>query len=321
VIDIAPTPPCQHTETKKHGRDPSGNQRMRCKACGATWIIKPRRPLGDMRVDHDKATFALKMILEGTSIRSTERLTGFHRDTLCDLVATTGANCESYLRRTNAGLTVKDVECDELWAFIGMKEKTRDRLGYGQLFGDCYTYVAMERTSKFVITWLNGKRTSENTWEFVNDLYFATTGRYQVSTDGYGPYQAAFPLVYQFNVDFAQLIKRFGGTSDVDGSRRYSPANLVSKDTTIGCGQPDEDRICTSHSERLNLSLRMQMRRFTRLTNGHSKCWENHAAMIGLYFGWYNYCRVHSTIKTTPAVAQGVADKPWSIEELLTAAA
>jgi IS1 family transposase len=179
----------------------------------------------------------------------------------------------------------------------------------------------MERTSKFVITWLNGKRSSENTWEFVNDLYYAATGRYQVSTDGYGPYAAAFPLIYQFGVDFAQLIKRFGGTSDVDGSRRYSPANLVSKETTVGCGSPDEDRVCTSHSERLNLSLRMQMRRFTRLTNGHSKCWENHAAMIGLYFGWYNYCRVHSTIKTTPAVAQGLANKPWSIEELLMAAA
>ena len=321
MIDFTAPLPCQHTQTKKHGRDRYGNQRMRCLTCGKTWIVTPPRPLGSMRIDLDKAVFALRLLLEGTSIRATARLTGLDKNTLCDLVATVGANCERFMRATVVDVPVKEIEADELWGFVHCKEKTRQRLGYGELFGDVYTFVAMERTSKFVVTWLCGKRTSENCWEFVNNLYFATTGRFAVSTDGFTPYSSSIPLVFGFNVDFAQIVKRFSGTSDVDGSRRYSPANIVSTDKVRGCGNPDLDRASTSHSERLNRSFRMGIRRLTRLTDAHSKKWENHEAMVALWLGYYNYVRVHSTIKTTPAVAQGLASKPWSIEELLTAAA
>jgi len=270
-----------------------------------------------MRIDFDRAVFALKLLLEGMSIRSTERTTGLHRDRLCDLVLTVGRRCQAFLKTRIHAVPVEEVECDEMWGFIGMKEKTRERLNRGEEFGDCYAYVAMERNTKLVLTYHVDKRSSEGTWVFIDNLFFATAGRYQVSTDGYGPYQSAIPLIFKFEVDFAQVIKRFGGV-DSEDRRRYSPAPMVKVQKTYGCGRPDLERACTSHSERLNLSLRMSLRRLTRLTNGHSKSWKHHEAMLGLFFAWYNFVRVHSTIKTTPAVAQGLTDHAWTMEELLT---
>ncbi len=188
--------------------------------------------------------------------------------------------------------------------------------GYGDELGDCYAYVALESNTKLVLTYHVDKRSSEGTWEFIDNLYFATSGRFQVSTDGYGPYQSAIPLIFRFAIDYRQVIKRFGGV-DREDRRRYSPAPMVKTDITYGCGKPDLERASTSHSERLNLSIRMGTRRLTRLTNAHSKKWENHDAMLGLHFAWYNFCRVHSTIRTTPAVEQGLTDHVWAIEELL----
>lgn len=314
-------PRCESENTQRIGKDRAGNQRHRCKECRKTWIDAPTKPLGSMRIDLDKAVFALRLLLEGMSIRATERMTGLHRDTLCDLVVTVGENCARFLRKTIKNVAVTEVECDETWGFIGMKEKTRQRLGRSEIFGDCYTYIAMERNTKLVLTWHCSKRTSNDTWEFIDNLRFACAGRFQLSTDGYKPYQAAVPLVFKFDVDFAQLIKRFGGSSDNMGGVRYSPAEITSVEKTVGCGTPDMDRVCTSHCERLNLSVRMANRRMTRLTNGHSKKWENHEAMMGLFFAWYNWVRKHASLKTTPAVAHGIADEPWTLEKLLVEAA
>ena len=197
----------------------------------------------------------LKMLLEGVSIRATSRLTGTDKTAIIDLMVTIGQRCERFLKSRIQGVKVSEVECDEMWGFIGMKEKTRERLNRGQEFGDCYCYVAMERNTKLVLTYHVEKRSSEGTWEFINNLYFATSGRFQISTDGYRPYQAAVPLIFNFNVDFSQVIKRFGGNTDNEAGRRYSPANIVSTEITRGCGDPDLDRACTSHSERLNRSL------------------------------------------------------------------
>lgn len=310
---------CTHPEAKKHGKDRDGNQRMRCKSCGSTWILKSPRPLGDMRIDQAKAVLVLRMLLEGMSIRATERLTGTHRDTICDLVATVGANCKRFLEKTMDSVPAAEVECDEIWGFVGMKEKTRQRLDASEEFGDCYTYVAMERNTKLVLTWLCAKRCSDATWDFAQNLREATSGRLQVSTDGYGPYQLAVPYAFDFQVDYARIVKTYGGTSDVDGNRRYSPANIVRVEKSHGCGNPDLNRTSTSHSERLNLSIRMQNRRMTRLTNAHSKKWANHEAMLAIYFAYYNYCRKHATLKATPAMASGLAKHVWSIDELLVA--
>ncbi len=254
------------------------------------------------------------------SIRAAARLTETSKNAIIEIMVTVGQRCKRFLKSRIKGIEVDEVECDELWGFIGCKEKTRERHGYGDELGDCYAYVAMERNSKLVLAYHVAKRSSEGEWEFVDDLYFATSGRFQVSTDGFTPYQSAIPLVFAFGVDFAQVIKRFGGV-DSEDRRRYSPAQMIKTTITRGCGNPDLERASTSHSERLNLSIRMGNRRLTRLTNAHSKKWENHDAMLGLYFAHYNFCRKHETIKTTPAVAQGLADHVWSLEELLEAVA
>lgn len=308
---------CQHETSKKHGRDKFGQQRRKCSVCGVTFIETKVKLLGESRLPLDRAVLCLKMLLEGMSIRATSRLTGTDKNAIIGLVTTIGPRCQRFLKSRIQNVPVQEVECDETWGFIGMKEKTRQRFHRDEEYGDCYTYIAMERNTKCVLTWSVGKRGSEQCWEFIDDLRFATSGRFQLSTDGYTPYQSAVPLIFNFNIDFSQVIKRFGGSSDTEAGRRYSPANIVSVARTTGCGNPDLDRACTSHSERLNLSIRMQNRRMTRLTNAHSKKWANHEAMMGLYFAWYNFCRVHSTIKTTPAIAQGLTDHVWSIEELL----
>jgi len=306
---------------KKHGKDRYGHQRYRCKACSKTFIRTQPKPLGDMRLDMDQAVMALKLLLEGMSIRATERMTGIHRDTLCDLVVTVGKNCKRFLHDTVTGIEVKNVECDELWGFVGCKEKTRQRLGHAENKGDAYCFVAIERETKLVINWHLGKRCTEDTVEFLEDLRYATTGRYQLSTDGFRPYSLCVPHIFNANVDFAQIVKKYGKSDDKDGARRYSPATIIGIDKVQGCGNPVKEMICTSHVERMNLNIRMGNRRMTRLTNAHSKKWANHEAMLALYFAWYNFCRKHSTLKQTPAQAQKLTDHQWTIEELLREAA
>jgi hypothetical protein len=154
-----------------------------------------------MRVDLSRAVFVLRLLLEGMSIRSVERIAGVHRDRIVDLAVTFGQRCKRLLKTRIKGVEVSEVECDELWAFIGCKEKTRERRGYGDELGDCYAYVAIERNTKLVLTYHCTKRSSEGAWEFIDNLYFATPGRFQVSTDGYGPYQSAILLIFKFDID------------------------------------------------------------------------------------------------------------------------
>src|SRR5579871_3055883 len=297
------------TAAQRYGKDRNGNQRYRCMACKKTFIVTDAKPLGTMRIDQRDAVFALRLLLEGTSVRAVERLTGLHRDTICDLVATVGRNCQRFLDAKIRDVKVEDVQCDEVWGFVGCKEKTRQLLGHDMSMGDAYCFTAIERNTKLLVAWHLGKRSNEDNWEFLNKLYFATSrNRFQLSTDGYTPYGNSVPLVFQFGVDFSQLIKKYGGSSDRSATARYSPAQIIGVEKTHGCGNPDMDRVCTSHVERSNLTMRMQIRRMTRLTNAHSKKWTNHEAMLALFFAWYNFVRVHSTIKTTPAVAHGLTD-------------
>ena len=308
-------------ECKKHGKDRQGQQRYRCKACGKTFLEDTPKPLGSMRIELEHAVFALKLLLEGMSIRATERMTGLHRDTLCDLVVTVGRNCKSFLKEKMQKVPVENVECDEIWGFVGCKEKTRQLLGQSPDRGDAYCFVAMERTTKVVITWHLGKRTPHDTADFIEDLRESTAGRYQLSTDGWIPYYSSIPHIFRGNVDFAQVVKKFGKTDDKNPGRRYSPATIIGVDKMRGCGSPDMSMVCTSHIERLNLSIRMGVRRMTRLTNAHSKKWGNHEAMLALFFAWYNFCKKHTSLKATPAQAQGLTDHQWTIEELLNNAA
>lgn len=201
--------------------------------------------------------------------------------------------------------------------FIGKKEK-RVRPEDDQNLGDCYTFVAIERHSKLVLNIAMGKRDQSTTDVFVEGIRHATAALpFQITTDGFKPYRSAITTTLHDRCDFAQLIKVYRAPSE--GEARYSPAEVASVEVVPVMGQPDPDRICTSIVERSNLSVRMGIRRFTRLTNAFSKKWENHWAAVAVWFTFYNFCRVHKSIRMTPAMAAGISDHIWSVRELLEA--
>ena len=301
------------------GKDQEGNPRRKCKACRATFGIIPARPLGAMRLDMDKAVLCLSLLTEGSSIRSTERVSGVHRDTIMRLLRLAGAKCEALLNRLVRGVEVEDVQADELWSFVGMKEKTKRRLQKTDPeLGDAYTFIGLERSSKLALAFHLGRRTHEDANVFAAKLDAATAGRFQLSTDGFNAYPAAIEEHLGGRVDYGQIVKVFG-TGTVDSERRYSPPEIISAEKVAVSGAPAEERICTSHVERTNLHVRMQMRRFTRLTNAFSRKRDNLRAALALHFANYNLCWMHSSIRMTPAMKAGIARKPWSVRDLLMA--
>lgn len=301
------------------GRDKDGNPRRKCKACRSTFGIIPERPLGAMRLDLDKATLCLSLLTEGSSIRSTERITGVHRDTICSLLVKVGEKCEALLNRLVRHIPVKDVQADELWCFVGMKERTKKITKNGDPeMGDAYTFVGLERESKLALAFHLGRRTSEDASFFAAKLAAATTGNFQLSTDGFNAYPAAFEEHLGGRVDYGQIVKTFGPET-VDSERRYSPPAIISAEKVVVSGAPQEERICTSHVERTNLHIRMSMRRFTRLTNAFSRKRDNLRAALALHFAAYNFTWMHSSIRMTPAMKAGLARKPWTVRDLLTA--
>jgi IS1 family transposase len=254
------------------------------------------------------------MLLEGNSVSSVERITGVHHGTILKLLVLAGERCEQLMARKIQNVAVRDVECDEVWSFIGKKEK-RVRPEDDQNLGDCYAFVAIERHSKLVLNIAMGKRDQATTDVFIEGLRHATRGEFQITTDGFVPYKSAIETTLGDRVDFAQLIKVYrAATGD---EHRYSPAEVSSVEVVPVVGNPDPERICTSIVERSNLSIRMGTRRFTRLTNAFSKKWENHWAAVALWFGFYNFCRVHKSLRVTPAMQAGIADHVWELSELL----
>lgn len=302
-------------EGKKHGRDKHGQQRYKCLECSKTFL--DAKPLAGKRTPLKQAAMVLRMLLEGASIRSVERLTGINRNTIISLMVKAGQQCQEFLAFNVYQCPVADVEVDEQWGFVLCKEKTAWLNGYDGPVGDAYVFTAIERTTKLVLAFHLGKRDPDNTVTFSEKLAIATSGRFQLSTDGFRPYLTAIPDAFRQSVDFGQLVKNYSNPSEAE-RRRYSPPSIIKTEKHVVCGNPDQSRICTSHVERHNLSTRMHVRRMTRLTNAHSKKWENHEAMLALYYCWYNWCRVHTTIKSTPAVAAGLATETWTLEKLLT---
>ena len=269
-----------------------------------------------MTVPMEKAVLALQLLLEGSSIRSTERITGLHRDTIMRLLVLAGEKCEKLMGRMIVNVPVKDVQADEIWSFLGCKEKAR-KPGDDPNRGDCYCFVAIERNTKLVLNFALGRRDKATTDIFVEGLRLATSGQhFQITTDGFQPYVKAISDTLHDRVDFAQLIKVYRATPE--GERRYSPAEVVSTEVVPVMGEPDPNKICTSHVERQNLTMRMQIRRFTRLTNAFSKKWENHWAALCLYFAYYNFCRIHLSLRVTPAMQSNLTDHVWTIAELLS---
>jgi IS1 family transposase len=269
-------------------------------------------------LSREKQIEIIAALSEGMSIRAVERLTGIHRDTIMRLGARVGRGCGELHDRMMVGLRVPRIECDELWAYVGCKQKRVTRANVA-VKGDQYTYVALAASTKAIIGYHTGKRDSENTDLFIRDLRERVLGTPEISTDGFHPYRPAIRDAFGTRVAHGVVNKTYAVVDlRKDAAHRYSPAAVVKIERQAVIGVPAE--ISTSYAERSNLSLRMASRRFTRLTNGFSKKLENHAAAVSLYVGHYNLCRWHETIRSTPAEALGLTDHAWPIGELLDAA-
>lgn len=264
-------------------------------------------------------------LVEGMSIRATVRVTGVAKNTIVKLLADLGQACTDYQDVTLRNLDTTRVECDEIWSFCYAKQKNipdefQDTYGYG----DVWTWTAIDADTKLVPSWLVGERTTKDAYYFLKDLHSRLNNRVQLTTDGLKSYQTVIePLFGHEGVDFAMLHKTYGNPEGANTpERKYSPAECTGIDAKVIVGNPDPELISTSYVERQNLTMRMGMRRFTRLTNAFSKKIENHAHAVSLHFMHYNFARPHMTLTkrfgtpTTPAMAAGKADHVWSVFEI-----
>jgi IS1 family transposase len=265
----------------------------------------------------EKAEMVLRLLLEGNSVSSVVRLTDVHQKTILKLLVLAGEKAERIMAEKIRNVPVTEIQADEVWQFVGCKQKAK-RAEHDPTWGDCWTYVALDPISKLVVNVTIGNRDQQTTNVFLEGLRLATSGNFQLTTDGFAPYRTGVLSTLEDRVDFAMLIKVYRATPE--GERRYSPAEVVSTEVVPVCGNPDPQRICTSHVERSNLSLRLGVKRFARLTLGFSKSFRNHCAATMLWYAWYNFGRVHKSLRCTPAMQAGISDHIWSVRDLLEAA-
>ncbi|HTQ39635.1 MAG TPA: hypothetical protein VMJ32_11435 [Pirellulales bacterium] len=307
---------CQHEHFKKNGTTKSGDIRYRCTLCGKSWT-EFTRAFDGMRVGMDLAVKIVSLLCEGVSVRATARLTGTKPQTVIDLCNLVGRRCEQYMASTIKDIHVDDVQVDEIWQFIYCKHytaKTKKIVGGA---GDSYCYTAVERNTKLLIAWHLGRRNEADTHQFCAKLNDATTGAYHLSSDGWQAYPFAVLRQIGKRVDYGQVIKTFKEPIKED-RRKYSPSQIIKAEKQWIMGNPDMDRVCTSHAERMNGSIRTFCKRMGRLTYCFSKRWGNHQAALGLFFAHYNYCRKHRSLgKITPAMAHGLTHEVWSVRRLI----
>lgn len=255
-------------------------------------------------------------LVEGNSIRATCRMTGVAKGTVLKLLVNLGQACDRYQRETLVNLKCRRIQCDEVWSFCCAKQKNvpmkmRDMAGVG----DVWTWTAIDADSKLAVSWLVGDRDAGTASEFISDLASRLANRIQLTTDGYKVYLDAVEDAFGADVDYAMLVKLYGEAPQTEA--RYSPASCLGARKDIINGFPERKYISTSFVERQNLTMRMSMRRFTRLTNGFSKKVENLEAAVALYFMHYNFARIHQTLRVTPAMEAKVSDHVWSLEEIV----
>lgn len=267
-------------------------------------------------LNREKQLAVISAMVEGNSIRSTERMTGVHRDTIMRLIVSAGEKCEWLLDEQMRGLRCRYVQADEIWTYVGKKEKRVGENDDPQRVGDQYVFVAMDSESKVIPCFRVGKRDWANAWHFIQDLESRLATRVQLTTDGFRPYANAVEDAFGAGIDYAMLVKTYN--EPAEGEKRYSPGEFVNARPIPISGTPIQWRISTSHIERQNLTIRMQLKRFTRLTNAFSKKIENLKAACALHFAWYNFCRVHSSLRVTPAMAVGIDSQIWPLSKLLS---
>jgi len=306
-------------ECKKSGKRPDGLQRYRCSQCGKTF--GERKDFGwighKQAVDEKLAVLALKLLAEGNSVRSAQRISGLDKKTIMHLLVLAGERSEALLAARVHGVPVSDVQCDEIWSFVGKKEGHK---GHGDTYemGNAWCFIAIERRTKLILAFELGKRTVTSASRFIGKLAEAADPekRFQLTTDGLNAYPYPIGNILGDRVDYAQLIKIYM-QAELEEQRRYSPPRLAEAIPTAVYGNPDETRICTSHVERQNGSLRQWCKRLTRLTYAFSKKWAHHQAALAFHFAYYNFCRIHGTLRVTPAMQAGIADHVWELSELL----
>ncbi len=262
-----------------------------------------------------KRVAVVKALVEGCSIRSTVRLTGVSKNTISKLLLELGAACTRYQDQTLRNLPCKRLQADEIWSYVGGKDKNLSNEKKGAGLGSIWTWTIICADTKLIPSWMVGSRDAESAYEFMQDVAGRLRNRVQLTTDGHKPYLEAVEAAFGADIDYAMLQKIYG--AEPGSETRYSPAVCLGTKVEEITGSPNRKHISTSYVERQNLTMRMSMRRFTRLTNGFSKKVENHAAAIALYFMYYNFGRVHQTLRVTPAMEAGVASHVWSIEEIV----
>lgn len=271
------------------------------------------------KLSNEQRMRVVACLVEGCSLRSTVRMTGVHRTTVQNLLINLGKACSAFQDKVFVNLSCKRIQCDEIWAFVGAKEKNTSPEQKAEGWGDAWTWVAICPDTKIVPTWMVGPRDAGTAYHFMHDLAPRLRGRVQLTTDGLKAYLQATEDAFGCEIDFAQLVKIYGNQvgPSIPAEVRYSPAQCMGARKTVISGQPEFKHVSTSHVERQNLTMRMQMRRFTRLTNAFSKKLENHEAAIALHFMHYNFCRIHQTLRVTPAMEAEITDHVWTLDELI----
>jgi IS1 family transposase len=263
----------------------------------------------------EKKVAVISMLAEGSSIRAIERITGVNQNTIMSLARRVGDACKRIMDEKMRGLTCKQIEVDEIWGFIGAKQKNAQRAG---AYGDVWTFIALDADRKLIPSFVVGKRDSYNAKAFMSDLASRLVNRVQISSDSLRAYEDATERAFGSEVDYAQVVKTYALTPVGKAAAvRYSPAEVVKIEKNVICGTPQVDRISTSHIEKQNHTLRMHCRRLTRLTNAFSKKFENFESAVALNFAYYNFCKTNRAIRMTPAQAAGIESSAWTVEELV----
>jgi IS1 family transposase len=260
-------------------------------------------------------TQVVRCLVEGNSVRSTVRITGLAKNTIVRLLGELGCACAGYHNKHLRNLKVRRMQCDEVWSFVGAKAKNVSVEKKQEGWGDVWTWTAIDADTKLCVSYLVGGRDGGWAKDFMEDCAKRIRNRVQITTDGHKAYLEAVENAFGADIDYAQLYKVYGAPSDEE-TRRYSPAQCVGCNLKVVSGNPDPAHVSTTYVERSNLTSRTGNRRFTRLTYGFSKRIDNHRHMVALFFFYYNFCRIHSTLRVTPAMEAGLTDHAWSLEEM-----